>query len=84
MKPCIWIGGMIWLLASCHQQEKKVVSCEANLPARFPAATVSDTRPGMVWVPGGHYQMGGDNGQASKDEYPKHTVTVKGFWMDKT
>lgn len=28
--------------------------------------------------------MGADNGQASPDEYPKHHVTVGGFWMDKT
>lgn len=28
--------------------------------------------------------MGADNNQASQDEYPKHKVTVKGFWMDAT
>jgi formylglycine-generating enzyme required for sulfatase activity len=28
--------------------------------------------------------MGGDNSQASEDEYPKHKVTVDGFWMDAT
>ena len=27
---------------------------------------------------------GGDNKEAQPDEYPKHTVTVSGFWMDKT
>src|SRR5690606_17151572 len=26
--------------------------------------------------------MGGDNEQADKDEYPKHKVTVDGFYMD--
>ncbi|MEO6962795.1 MAG: SUMF1/EgtB/PvdO family nonheme iron enzyme [Puia sp.] len=26
--------------------------------------------------------MGGDNKQAVEDEYPKHAVTVHGFWMD--
>lgn len=36
----------------------------------------------MVYIPGGTFMMGGDNEQASKDEYPKHTVTVNGFWMD--
>jgi len=40
--------------------------------------------PGMVWIPGGTYQMGGDNKEAQPDEYPKHTVTVTGFWMDRT
>jgi formylglycine-generating enzyme required for sulfatase activity len=28
--------------------------------------------------------MGADNDQASPDEYPKHAVTVAGFWMDRT
>ncbi len=37
---------------------------------------------GMVWVPGGTFMMGGDNNQAAPDEYPKHKVTVDGFWMD--
>jgi len=40
--------------------------------------------PGMIWVEGGSFQMGADNNQASPDEYPKHPVTVGGFWMDKT
>jgi formylglycine-generating enzyme required for sulfatase activity len=28
--------------------------------------------------------MGADNDQALSDEYPKHTVTVSGFWIDRT
>jgi len=40
--------------------------------------------PGMIWVEGGSFRMGADNGQASPDEYPKHPVTVGGFWMDRT
>jgi formylglycine-generating enzyme required for sulfatase activity len=37
----------------------------------------------MAWIPGGAFQMGADN-KAQPDEYPKHTVTVAGFWIDKT
>ena len=40
--------------------------------------------PGMVWIPGGNFRMGADNDQAAPDEYPKHSVTVSGFWMDRT
>ena len=43
-----------------------------------------DDYPGMVKIPGGTFMMGGDNDQASQDEFPKHKVTVKGFWMDET
>ena len=42
------------------------------------------THAGMVWIPGGTFRMGADNKQAAEDEYPKHTVTVHGFWMDAT
>ena len=38
----------------------------------------------MVWVEGGAFEMGGDNEQARPDEYPKHPVRIKGFWIDKT
>ncbi len=39
---------------------------------------------GMVYIPGGTFMMGGDNEQASRDEYPKHSVTISPFWMDET
>ncbi|NBR84902.1 MAG: formylglycine-generating enzyme family protein [Verrucomicrobia bacterium] len=35
----------------------------------------------MVWIPGGTFQMGSEEGQP--DEKPVHEVTVDGFWMDK-
>ncbi len=40
----------------------------------------------MVWVPSGKYLMGRGRGddQASSDEQPAHTVTLRGFWMDRT
>jgi formylglycine-generating enzyme len=37
---------------------------------------------GMVWIPGGAFWMGSDDGQP--DEHPRHRVGVAGFWMDKT
>ncbi len=67
------------------------MSCH-KVPNRF--ATVSDphtdikegagTTAGMIWIKGGSFAMGADNDQARKDEYPKHQVTVDGFWMDAT
>lgn len=36
----------------------------------------------MVLIPEGHYEMGGNNEQADPDEFPKHSVKVKSFWMD--
>jgi formylglycine-generating enzyme required for sulfatase activity len=37
---------------------------------------------GMVFVAGGTFQMGSNSGDS--DEKPVHTVTVSGFFMDKT
>jgi formylglycine-generating enzyme required for sulfatase activity len=38
----------------------------------------------MLYIKGGSFEMGADNNQADQDEYPKHKVTVSGFWMDET
>lgn len=36
----------------------------------------------MVWIPGGTFWMGTEQGH--NDESPMHQVTVNGFWMDRT
>jgi formylglycine-generating enzyme len=38
--------------------------------------------PGMVAVAGATFLMGTDDGE--KDEGPRHTVSVQGFWLDRT
>ncbi|MCZ4243574.1 formylglycine-generating enzyme family protein [Pedobacter punctiformis] len=76
-----------------HEFNKKVaLCCESNIPSRFKPAlaaandikTTNSNHENMVWVNGGDLMMGGDNKQASADEYPKHKVIVKGYWMDQT
>lgn len=68
-----------------------VTTCSSTLPSRFSGSiqsaqkideNISFTTVGMVKIPAGTYMMGADNEQASEDEYPKHKVTVHGFWMD--
>jgi sulfatase modifying factor 1 len=41
---------------------------------------------GMVWIPGGLFEMGasGDDSMALPHEKPKHTVLIDGFYMDIT
>jgi sulfatase modifying factor 1 len=71
---------------------KGALCCESNIPSRFkPAAQAAivnganqASHKGMVWINGGTFAMGGDNKQASPDEYPKHKVTVSGYWIDET
>ena len=45
---------------------------------------VAETRPGMVWIPGGEFLMGSDLDDARRDEQPVHRVRVSGFWIDTT
>lgn len=76
---------------TANSKEDSVQSCMA-VPARFPAASNLDSikvgsdssATGMKYIPGGTYMMGGDNNQASADEFPKHNVKVNSFWMDET
>ncbi|MDO1451188.1 formylglycine-generating enzyme family protein [Rhodocytophaga aerolata] len=67
------------------------LSCHSGIPQRFASSHTIDTLPvqtgeastaGMVWIPEGEFLMGADNKQARSDEYPKHQVKVKGFYMD--
>lgn len=41
-------------------------------------------KDGMVLIPSGTLNMGGDNQQADANEFPKHQVQVHSFWMDET
>ena len=42
----------------------------------------TDAPPGMVWVPGGRFMMGGSDPHANAAEQPVHEVSVDGFFMD--
>ncbi len=87
------------IVFSCNNEKNKISttvnqdslhSC-MNVPARFTNVS-NDSVPlngdtsttGMKYIGGGTFMMGGDNDQASEDEYPKHSVQVNPFWMDET
>lgn len=76
-----------------QEVSKEITSCQTPMPERFASTkksqqiSVSAKRQGtegMVLIPAGTFLMGADNEQGRPDEYPKHTVTVDGFWMDAT
>ncbi len=80
-----------------HSQENNFVkdtlaSCCMKIPSRFSVKHDSaiihvDTKKsteGMMLIPGGTFNMGGDNEQADRDELPKHKVVVASFYMDET
>lgn len=37
----------------------------------------------QIYIPDGTFRMGGLDADAQSDEMPAHSVTMKGFWMDK-
>lgn len=97
MKKYIIIASCFSYLLSCSDQlhndhaKKDTISC-MQVPGRFGATgdTITSmvygtgSTTGMVFINGGSFEMGADNGQASADEYPKHIVKVDSFWMDET
>ncbi len=87
----------IIFFVSCSSSETSVTLKDSvhsfmKIPARFGSDTglssvqfSGDTSlTGMVLIPGGLFEMGGDNNQAGPDEYPKHKVKVSPFYMDVT
>lgn len=60
------------------------VCCCSQLPSRFCQSSQQQTFEGMVWIPGGEFEMGSNHADAKNDEKPVHKVKVDGFWMDAT
>jgi len=87
------VGGLIafWVYKEAHRARELHYELDtsdtprsAGTPAAAPPkpTTPGDWTNDMVWIPGGTFWMGADDGQS--DEKPVHQVTVDGFWMDKT
>ena len=62
-------------------QEKSAQDPATTLHAGWPP---EPWPPGMVWIPGGEFAMGGVGPEAQPEEFPVHPVRVDGFWMDAT
>jgi sulfatase modifying factor 1 len=55
---------------------------DGDAPKLNPNTPPGPAPDGIVWVPGGEFWMGTDDGP--EDERPRHKVYVDGFWMDRT
>lgn len=83
------LAGLLCSLACNHIPSTTNTAADtANAPLNGTPSSIpllSDTVPaGMVYIPAGTFDMGGDNDQADADEYPKHTVRLSAFYMDAT
>jgi len=63
------------------------LNCQSDTPSDTPSdnTKIKKNAPsGMVFIPAGTLNMGGDNEQADKNEFPKHEVQIDAFFMDET
>ena len=63
---------------SCTNESPKQNTSKATTPTKLPKEN------GMIRIPTGTLEMGGDNDQADPNEFPKHPVEISAFWMDET
>lgn len=86
MKKLIFLVQFIFLFFACQRSHNKLsknepIKSEIEETFSMSKREISDNE--MVLIPKGEYLMGGNNEQADPDEFPKHTVKVDQFWMDK-
>lgn len=67
------------LFTSCNNEQKPTLADTSSVKSDAPTAPEK-----MKYIPAGTLQMGGDNEQADKNEFPKHPVEISAFFMDET
>lgn len=70
--------GFFWFGLARHTA---VRTAQEPLRCALPAQPVNTPHPGMVWVPGGTFELGDTE---YPEEQPIRQATVAGFWMDRT
>jgi formylglycine-generating enzyme required for sulfatase activity len=84
--PLIALLAALSLLASCGKsgsdvEDQPKPAPSSSAPPATPLDLVSKSGVEMVYLPGGQFTMGNDQGDA--DEGPAHKVTLTGFAVDK-
>jgi iron(II)-dependent oxidoreductase len=76
------VGGSIGLYLLMRSRATTVAN-NGKTPTPAPTSgTEGPTRPDLIEIPGGTFQMGRNDGPPQ--ERPEHTVTVQSFFMDRT
>jgi formylglycine-generating enzyme len=79
----VGLGGLaLFRCFSGNDHDAGTSRSSAGSPKVESDAPPEDAPPGMVWIPGGTFWMGGNDAQTT-DALPRHQVTVDGFWMDR-
>ena len=87
-RALVWAGAMLLALAAgwgvwfWGGRQAQVASQEPLVcPMPAPPTGVPNPQPGMVWVPGGRFELGDS---VYPEEGPPQSVQISGFWMDRT
>ena len=72
-------GLLIWLGLGAPNARQH--AAQGRLQCPLPQLEAHAPNPGMVWVPGGQFEMGDTE---NPEEQPLRNTTVKGLWMDRT
>jgi len=73
------VGVFAWLWHSGGEEAARMAKAEPR-QCLDPASDHTGPHPGMVYVPGGTFEMGDT---VYPEEGPLHQVSVKGFWIDR-
>jgi len=73
-----------WLIGPSMQPAIPTVAAAARVAPHILEGNGKRGPRGMMWIPGGEFQMGSDQRVARPNEGPVHRVRVHGFWMDRT
>ena len=68
-----------WLWWSADKAQEHML--QEPLQCALPEPDAKARHPGMVWVPGGSFELGDT---VYREETPLRPVSVQGFWMDRT
>jgi sulfatase modifying factor 1 len=75
--------GITVVLTACNVSKDTAASAVPQVAnAKAGTTQPGDAPPGMVWIPGGEFRMGGDDQYAVAAEQPVHRVYVDGYFMD--
>jgi formylglycine-generating enzyme required for sulfatase activity len=68
------LGVTLYVVLGTNDHAAETITCPLQIEERA-------QHPGMAWIPGGTFEMGGD---VYPEEGPRRAVSVEGFWMDRT
>lgn len=77
----LFIFCLLFVFGACQNQTD---GTNNTTTSKNPAPAPSKAPEGMVWVPGGTFDMGSNGADAQSNEGPIFTAEVAGFWMDAT